>query len=69
MKWLGRKNTYENIQKYLFWRRLKVAMSQLSKEKQFSVAEKHFKGKSYIRFEASFPQRFNHPPNCRKIVQ
>lgn len=44
-------------------------MSLLSKEKRVSVEEKYFKRKSYVAVQATFGQRFNYVPPCKKTVQ
>ena len=55
----GGRNTYENIGKYLFWKRLKVKTSQILKEEHAFVVENFFKRKSCIPVKTEFRQRFN----------
>ena len=58
IRWLGGQNAYKNIQKYLFWKRSKVTLPQLSKKERVFVAEKYFERKSYIAVQAAFWQPF-----------
>ena len=44
-------------------------MPQISKEERAFVVEKFFARKSYIAVQATFQQRFNHAPPCKKTIQ
>ena len=55
--------------KYIFQRRFKVTIPQISKEEPAFVAEKFIKRKSYIAVQAAFWQRFNQTPPCKKTIQ
>ena len=56
----------KNIRKYLFWRRFKVKISQISKEERVFVAENVFERKTYITALAVFRKQFNQATPYKK---
>ena len=62
-------NAYKKLQKYLLWKRFKVAIPQLSKEEHVFVVEKYFERQSYIAVQETFRQRFKHALPCKKTIQ
>ena len=53
----------------LFWKRFKVTMLQLSREKRVFVVEKYFERKKLHVVQAAFQQRFNHASSCKKTIE